>query len=159
VVKSRLIRSLAIPVVAGLLLLIQQLLMGQQANAFIEMGSGNHFEDAQVGLDYVVFEPVFTAGLALKNFTLIPCGNNHDEALSARYGSGKKIFTLIETSSTYKCHLPAITIIAGGVSTSATKPGAGMLTGTSLRVISRGLSNSEITLLMKKLKPKFTLAQ
>ena len=56
------------------------------------MGSGNRYEDAQVGLDYVVYEPINTAGLRVANFTMDNCHNNHDMELDVLYGSGKKFF-------------------------------------------------------------------
>ena len=40
----------------------------------LAMGSGNPYQDAQVGLNYVVYQPTYTAGLSLKNFGMHKCG-------------------------------------------------------------------------------------
>jgi hypothetical protein len=120
----------------------------------IAMGSGNPYEDAQVGLDYVVYQPYVTAGLGLAHFGMTPCKNNHDEQIAARYGSSKRGFVLVENSNIWRC-LAAPTNIQGGVRTTLTKSSADMLTGTTISIISIGLTTREITSIVANLKPRY----
>jgi hypothetical protein len=118
------------------------------------MGSGNPYEDAQVGLDYVVYQPYVTAGLALAHFGMTPCKNNHDEQIAARYGSSKRGFVLVENSNIWRC-LAAPTNIQGGVRATLTKSSADMLTGTTISIISIGLTTHEMTSIVANLKPRY----
>ena len=122
------------------------------------MGSGNPYEDAQVGLDYVVYQPYASAGLGLAHFGMNPCKNNHDEQIAARYGAGKRAFVLVQNSSTWRC-LAAPTNILGGVRTTFTKPSADMLTGTTISIISIGLTRHEIANIVANLKPRYVANQ
>ena len=71
-------------------------LMASSTLPALAMGSGNPYEDAQVGLNYVVYQPSYTAGLTLKNFGMHKCGVG-DLALNVNYVSGKKNFLLTES--------------------------------------------------------------
>ena len=118
------------------------------------MGSGNHFEDAQVGLNYVVYQPLNTAGLTLVSFTLAPCGNNHDDALVARYTGPRAHFTLVEYSRTYSCsYVPKIA--GSDVLQTIGKAGSSYLTATTLKIISQGLSTSQLASIVQSFSTKY----
>lgn len=71
---------LAVAGVAGLLAI-------STAAPAMAMGSGDEYEDLQVGVTYTVYEPTFTAGLALQHFggnTACPAGT--EENALANYG-------------------------------------------------------------------------
>ena len=51
------------------------------------MGTGNQYEDLQVGVTYTVYEPGYTAGLSLDGDIGSPCPGGEDENVSASYGS------------------------------------------------------------------------
>lgn len=138
-------RSLAGLLSAGLLL---------WATPAFAMGSGNPYEDAQVGLDYVVYQPIATAGLSLAHFGMNPCRNNHDEQIIAKYGSAKRYFIILENSRKWSCHVAA-TIVNGATKTVLLKPSADMLTGTSITLLAVGLSSTEINKVVASLKPRY----
>jgi hypothetical protein len=118
------------------------------------MGSGNPYQDAQTGLDYIVYQPTNTLKLPLKNFSMDSCNNGHDEVINALYGSGKKFFTIRESSTKWICPINYM-LIRGAVRTVKNYPGADMLTGTSVSTISFGLKSSEIATIFKYLVPKY----
>jgi len=118
------------------------------------MGSGNPYEDAQVGLNYVVYQPSYTAGLGLKHFGMHKCGMG-DLALNVNYGSGKKNFLLTESSIKNVCPMNMM-LIRGATRTVMTKPGAGNLTPTQVVVISVGIPRAQITQLFSHLVPRYT---
>ena len=62
------------------------------------MGSGNIYEDLQVGVSYAVYEPNYTAGLKERHSgATYPCPKGTDENVLAEYGSAKKsLLTVIE---------------------------------------------------------------
>ena len=116
------------------------------------MGSGNPYQDAQSGLNYVVYQPGYSSGLALKSFTLQPnCSMGKDESASAVYGSGKKFYTLTETSIKTICPMNMM-LIRGAIRTVVNKPGVGGLTGTQVAVISVGISKAQLNTLFYSLK-------
>jgi hypothetical protein len=119
-------------------------------NNSFAMGSGNRFEDAQVGLDYVVFSPKQTLNLQQASFTMQNCHNNHDEALLVQFGKANKYFQLHEFSTEYFCSINK-TLVKGAIRTTLTKPGKGMLTGTNIFIDSKGLSRSEISIISQSL--------
>ena len=118
------------------------------------MGSGNPYEDAQVGLNYVVYQPNYTAALTLKSFQLAPCGVGHDESVYASYGSGKKYFSLTESSAKNICPMNMM-LIRGATRTVLNKPAVGQLAGTQLVVISVGIPRSQINSIFSHLKPLY----
>jgi len=120
----------------------------------LAMGSGNPYEDAQVGLNYVVYQPSFTAGLALKKFGMHPCGSG-DLALNVNYGSGKHNFLLTESSVKNICPLNMM-LIRGATRTVVTKPGAGNLTATQIAIVSVGIERAQLNVIFSHLVPRYT---
>jgi hypothetical protein len=118
------------------------------------MGSGNPYEDAQVGLNYVVYQPSYTAGLSLKSFGMHKCGVG-DLALNINYGSGKKNFLLTESSVKNICPMNMM-LIRGATRTVVTKPGAGNLTATQVVVISVGIPRAQLNQFFSHLVPRYT---
>lgn len=52
------------------------------------MGSGNPYEDLQVGVTYTVYQPGFTAALKIHHTgNTLPCSDGSDENLVAEYGN------------------------------------------------------------------------
>ncbi len=51
------------------------------------MGSGNPYEDMQVGVSYTVYQPGYTAGVQLHDTGGITCVDGSDEALAMTYGT------------------------------------------------------------------------
>jgi len=107
------------------------------------MGSGNPYQDAQTGLNYVVYQPSYTAGLALKSFGMTTCGVGRDESLAAQYGSGKKFFTVTESSIKNICPMNMM-LIRGATRTVVNKPGSGNLVGTQVVTISVGIPRAQL---------------
>ncbi len=120
----------------------------------LAMGSGNPYQDAQVGLNYVVYQPSYTAGLTLKSFGMHKCGVG-DLALNINYVSGKKNFLLTESSVKNICPMNMM-LIRGATRTVVTKPGAGNLTATQVVVISVGIPRAQLNLLFSHLVPRYT---
>ncbi len=129
-------------------------LMASSTLPALAMGSGNPYEDAQVGLNYVVYQPSYTAGLTLKNFGMHKCGVG-DLALNVNYVSGKKNFLLTESSVKNICPMNMM-LIRGATRTVVTKPGAGNLTATQVVVISVGIPRAQLNLLFSHLVPRYT---
>ena len=50
------------------------------------MGSPNPYENAQVGLNYPVYQPKTVLGLSMSSFKLLSCAAGQDESLYATYG-------------------------------------------------------------------------
>jgi hypothetical protein len=50
------------------------------------MGSPNPYENAQVGLNYPVYQPKTLLGLTMSSFKLLPCAVGQDESVYATYG-------------------------------------------------------------------------
>ena len=122
------------------------------------MGSGNPYQDAQSGLNYVVYQPGYSSGLALKSFTLQPnCSMGKDESVSAVYGSGKKFYTLTETSIKTICPMNMM-LIRGATRTVVNKTGAGNLTGTQVSIISVGVPRAELNRIFSSLAPKYKVS-
>jgi len=120
----------------------------------IAMGSGNPYEDAQVGLNYVVYQPSWTAGLALKNFGMHKCGVG-DLALNVNYAAGKKSILLTESSSKNICPMNMM-LIRGATRTVVNEPGAGSLTSTQVAVISVGIPRAQLNQFFAHLVPRYT---
>ena len=73
-------------------------ILGVGASPASAMGSGNPYQDLQVGVTYTVYQPTFVAGSGLQHFggdTMCPAGT--EQSLTATYGkhSGRQ-FTLTE---------------------------------------------------------------
>ena len=119
------------------------------------MGTGNPYEDAQVGLDYVVYQPAYTAGMSLTNFGMHSCAAGQDEALNVNYAAGKKTILLTESSSTNFCP-QTMMLIKGAVRTVVNKPGAGMLKGTQVVVVSFGVERAQLNVFFSLLVPGAT---
>ncbi len=117
------------------------------------MGSGNPYQDAQVGLNYVVYQPGFTAGLSLKNFGMHTCGIAKDQAINVNYGSGKHNFLLTETSVDNICPMNMM-LIRGATRTVVTKPGVGNLTATQVVIISVGIERAQLNQIFSHLMSK-----
>ena len=121
----------------------------------LAMGTGNPYEDAQVGLDYVVYQPSYTAGLTLKSFGMHTCAAGQDEALNVNYASGKKTILLTESASTNICP-ENFMLIKGAVRTVVNRPGAGMLKATQIAVISFGIERAQLNVFFSLLVPRAT---
>ncbi|HTT89595.1 MAG TPA: hypothetical protein VMF65_08560 [Acidimicrobiales bacterium] len=50
------------------------------------MGSPNPYDNAQVGLNYAVYQPKTILGLPMSSFKLLSCGTGKDESVYATYG-------------------------------------------------------------------------
>jgi hypothetical protein len=50
------------------------------------MGSPNPYENAQVGLNYPVYQPKTVVGLSMSSFKLLSCAAGQDESVYATYG-------------------------------------------------------------------------
>jgi hypothetical protein len=50
------------------------------------MGSPNPYDNAQVGLNYAVYQPKTILGLPISSFKLLSCGTGKDESVYATYG-------------------------------------------------------------------------
>ena len=120
----------------------------------LAMGSGNPYQDSQVGLNYVVYQPSFTVGLALKNFGMHKCGVG-DLALNVNYSMGKKSLFLTESSIKNICPMNMM-LIRGATRTVVTKPGVGNLSATQVAVISVGISRVKLNLFFSHLIPRYT---
>ena len=118
------------------------------------MGSGNPYQDSQVGLNYVVYQPSYLVGLALKNFGMHKCGVG-DLALNVNYGMGKKSLLLTESSIKNICPLNMM-LIRGATRTVINKPGVGNLSATQVAVISVGISRVKLNLFFSHLVPRYT---
>ena len=118
------------------------------------MGSGNPYQDSQVGLNYVVYQPSYTAGLALKNFGMHRCGVG-DLALNVNYNLGKKSLLLTESSINNICTLNMM-LIRGATRTVVNKPAVGHLSATQVAVISVGISRVKLNLFFSHLVPRYT---
>ncbi len=121
----------------------------------VAMGTGNPYEDAQVGLDYVVYQPSYTVGLPLKNFGMRTCPAGSDDALNINYGLGKKSILLLESSSTKICP-QNIMLVQGATRTVVNKPGAGNLTATQVVAISVGVERAQLNVFFANLVPQAT---
>jgi len=122
----------------------------------LAMGSGNSYQDAQVGLNYVVYQPTFTAGLALKNFGMHKCGVG-DMALNVSYASGKKSIYLTESSASNICPMNMM-LIRGATRTVVNRPAVGNLTATQIVTVSVGIPRAQLNLFFSHLTTHFTAA-
>lgn len=120
----------------------------------LAMGSGNPYQDAQVGLNYVVYQPNYMAGLALKNFGMHQCGVG-DLALNVTYAMGKKSIFLTESSVNNICPM-IMMLIRGATRTVVNKPAVGNLTATQVAVISVGISRAKLNIFFSHLVPRYT---
>jgi len=118
------------------------------------MGSGNPYQDSQVGLNYVVYQPSYTVGLALRNFGMHKCGVG-DLALNVNYSMGKKSLLLTESSIKNICPMNMM-LIRGATRTVINKPGVGNLSATQVAVISVGISRIKLNLFFSHLVPRYT---
>src|ERR1035437_4469062 len=109
----------------------------------VAMGSGNPYEDAQVGLNYVVYQPSYAAGLTLQKFGMHTCAAGQDEALNVNYAAGKKSILLTESDSTNIC-VENFMLIRGATRTVVNKPGAGTLLATQVVTISVGIERAQL---------------
>ncbi len=121
----------------------------------VAMGTGNPYEDAQVGLDYVVYQPAYTASLPLKNFAMPTCPAGQDDALKVNYGIGKKSIVLLESSSAKICP-QNIMLAQGATRTVVNKPGSGNLSATQVVVVSVGVERAQLNVFFANLVPKAT---
>lgn len=70
------------------------------------IGAGGKYEDAQKQLSYSVYKPSKTLGLGNKLFSLIPCGDEVEPWLYAKYGGSVRYFEIMETMVGAKCSDP-----------------------------------------------------
>ncbi len=122
----------------------------------LAMGTGNPYQDAQTGLNYVVYQPSFLVGLSLKGFGLSSCGEGRDESIAVQYGSGKKFISLTESSIKNICPMNMM-LVRGASRTVVNKPGAGNLVGTQVVTISVGIPRAQIKLFFSHLIPRYTV--
>lgn len=120
----------------------------------LAMGSGNPYQDAQVGLNYVVYQPGYTAGLELGNFGMHKCGVG-DLAINATYALGKKSIYLTESSISNICPMTMM-LIRGATRTVVNRPGAGKLSATQVAVISVGIARTQLNIFFRHLVPRYT---
>jgi hypothetical protein len=120
----------------------------------LAMGSGNSYQDSQVGLTYVVYQPTYTAGLSLKNFGMHKCGVG-DLAINATYTSGKKSIYLTESSTSNICPMNMM-LIRGATRTVVNKPALGNLGATQVVIISVGIPRSQLNSFFSHLTTHYT---
>lgn len=120
----------------------------------LAMGTGNPYEDAQVGLNYVVYQPSYLVGLSLKNFGMHKCGTG-DLAINVTYTSHKKSIFLTESSTSNICPITEM-LIRGATRTVITKPGGGNLTTTQVTTISVGIERAQLNVFFSHLVPRYT---
>jgi len=72
------------------------------------MGSGDPYEDAQVGLTYGVYKPAETLGLRLKHFQLLECQPGMENWVATRYGFGKRKIDIYQTMLGDRCSDPGL---------------------------------------------------
>lgn len=137
------------------LLLVIAWTIGTGTTSAFAMGSGNPYEDAQVGLNYVVYQPSFSVGLALKKFGMHTCGTGKDQALNVNYGAGKRNFLLTESAADNICPMNMM-LIRGATRTVVNKSGAGNLKGTQVVIISVGIERAQLNVIFSHLVPRYT---
>ena len=120
-------------------------------------GGGNPYTDVQMGLNYVVYQPSFTAGLSLKHFGMHTCGTSSNKALNVNYGSGKRNFLLTETSINNICPMNMM-LIRGATRTVATELSAPGLTATQVVIISVGIERAQLNQIFSHLTSHITVA-
>lgn len=121
----------------------------------LAMGTGNPYEDAQVGLNYVVYQPSYLAGLSLKNFGMHKCGVG-DLAINAEYSNGKQSIFLTESSTSNICPITEM-LIRGATRTVITEPGGGSLTTTQVTTISVGIQRAQLNVFFSHLVPRYSI--
>ena len=119
----------------------------------VAMGTGNPYEDAQVGLNYVVYQPSYLVGLSLKNFGMHKCGTG-DLAINATYTNIKKSIYLTESSTNNICPMNMM-LIRGATRTVVTEPGAGSLSTTQVVTISVGIERAQLNIFFSHLVPRY----
>ncbi|MCX6456670.1 MAG: hypothetical protein NTV90_03580 [Actinobacteria bacterium] len=72
------------------------------------MGSGDKYQDAQVGLNYTVYKPSELAGFKTTSFKLIDCGMGREQWIAVKLGSGKKFIEIYESMSGKPCSDPGL---------------------------------------------------
>lgn len=72
------------------------------------MGSGDKYQDAQVGLTYTVYKPSVTLGFKETAFKLIECGMGREQWIAIKLGSGKKFIEIYESMSGKPCSNPGL---------------------------------------------------
>jgi hypothetical protein len=72
------------------------------------MGSGDKYQDAQVGLTYTVYKPSELAGFKTTSFKLIDCGMGREQWIAVKLGSGKKFIEIYESMSGKPCSDPGL---------------------------------------------------
>lgn len=101
------------------------------------------YQTIQTGLTFLAYQPSYTAALDLKKIEIIQCAKGKNYGMSARYGSGKKTFTISEFSAIQSC--PSAPAIAKGAKrTIVTKKGASSRPGARISIVTVGLSTLEI---------------
>src|ERR1700693_1851372 len=128
-------------------------LLALSAVPALAMGSGNPYEDAQVGLNYVVYQPSYTAGLTLQKFGMHTCDPKQDQALNVNYVAGKKSILLTESASTNICP-ENFMLIRGATRTVVEEPGAGNLAATQVVTISVGIERAQLNVFFSQLVPR-----
>lgn len=121
------------------------------------MGSSTPFQDAQVGLHYLVYQPTYNAGMTLKNFGMHQCGAG-DLAINVNYGSGKKSILLTESSMQNICPLNMM-LIRGATRTVVNLPGTGSLGATQVATISVGIPRALLNRFFSHLKARYIAPQ
>lgn len=134
------------------LLLVAGFLVASTVPA-LAMGTGNPYEDAQVGLNYVVYQPSYLVGLPLENFGMHKCGSG-DLAINAKYSKGKKSIFLTESSTSNICPITEM-LIRGATRTVITEPGGGNLTTTQVTTISVGIQRAQLNIFFSHLVPRY----
>ncbi len=78
------------------------------ASPVMASGSGDKYQDAQVGLTYQVWKPTTTANIKLTSFKLLTCGTAKEPWLAAIYGKNKPQIQILETDATVQCSNPGL---------------------------------------------------
>ena len=78
------------------------------ASPVMASGSGDKYQDAQIGLTYQVWKPTTTANIKLTSFKLLTCGTAKEPWLAAIYGKNKPQIQILETDATVQCSNPGL---------------------------------------------------
>jgi hypothetical protein len=81
-------------VLAAVLMILTSLALVPAAQAAEQPGP---YGQAQVGVDYTVYSPTFTAGLRRTSFDMFSCVPRGDESIDASYGKGRRTLQMFQS--------------------------------------------------------------
>lgn len=84
----------------ALALLVVSMLIGGFNQSYAS-GSGDKYQDAQVGLDYQLYKPTYTKDLILNKFQILSCGK-YESWVASNYGEDRG-FQLLQNLKSHPC--------------------------------------------------------